>query len=171
MNSDLVEDCSKGSIMVSGPAGFSSHACTFLPVASFILWQTLPSTHAQHSEGFLRCLWYQPAGPGQLHLGVAGEGSHGVPAPSAALSPCTAQPQSGLDPGFPPCPRLVSPSVPYTGVFKTESLKTDLCSGSFQGFCRCWEGISEPYSVDPCCSDGTIGNLYLLWVRAPVPWP
>lgn len=157
MNSDLVEDWSKGSIMVSGPAGFSSHACTFLPVASFILWQTLPSTHAQHSEGFLRCLWYQPAGPGQLHLGVAGEGSHGVPAPSAALSPCTAQPQSGLDPGFPPCPRLVSPSVPYTGVFKTENLKTDCAVEASRGFAGVGRGSQNPIPLTPAVQMEPLG--------------
>lgn len=100
MNSDLVEDCSKGSIMVSGPAGFSSHACTFLPVASFILWQTLPSTHAQHSEGFLRCLWYQPAGPASCTWGWLARG-----------------PTVSLPPQLPFLPALHSLSLAWTLAF------------------------------------------------------
>lgn len=124
------------------------------PVHSSLL---LPSSSGKHchqpTHSIVRDSYgvcgIRPRGPGQLHLGVAGEVSHGVPAPSAALSPCTAQPQSGLDPGFPPCPRLVSLSVTYTGVFKTESLKTDLCSGSFKGFCWCWEGSQNPIPLTP----------------------
>lgn len=86
MDGDIVAHPRKASasISVSSPAGFSSQACTFLPVPSFILWQTLLPTHALHGEGFLRCLWYQPSGLSQLHLGVGWQ-------VSMVLSPCPPQ--------------------------------------------------------------------------------
>lgn len=129
----MVPHPSKASASGSTPAQLDFPA---KPVHSslFILWQTPLPTHALHSEGFLRCLWCQPLGPSQLHLGVTGKVSTVLcPCPTVALSPCTAQPQPGFEPGSPPWPRLVPPSVTYTEVFKVDSLKTDLCSGSLQG--------------------------------------
>lgn len=104
MNGDIVAHINQASasISVSCPAGFSSQACTFLPVPSFILWQTLLPTHTLHREGFLRCLWHQPSGLSQLRLGVAGKVSVVlIPAPTVTLSPFTAQPQPGFEPVSP----------------------------------------------------------------------
>lgn len=46
------------------------------------------------------------------------------------------------------------PSVTYTGVFKVDSLKTDLCSGNFKEGLLELGGVSETFPTEPYCSVG-----------------